>query len=75
MVYLSQRNRTKLLNNLKKIEKIISSEDVISAQDLFLDNPFKIENGCVTVTDKPGWGIDINPEWLNNSDYQVSDIN
>ena len=37
MVYLSQRNRTKLLNNLKKIEKIISSEDVISAQDLFLD--------------------------------------
>ena len=58
------------------LELSIEGEDYYPwQQDLFLDNPFKIENGCVTVTDKPGWGIDINPEWLNNSDYQVSDIN
>ena len=58
------------------LELSIEGEDYYPwQQDLFLDNPFKIENGCVTVTDKPGWGIDINPEWLNNSVYQVSDIN
>jgi len=58
------------------LELSIEGEDYYPwQQDLFLDNPFKIENGCVTVTDKPGWGIDINPEWLNNSDYQVSNIN
>jgi L-alanine-DL-glutamate epimerase-like enolase superfamily enzyme len=58
------------------LELSIEGEDYYPwQQDLFLDNPFKIENGCVTVTNKPGWGIDINPEWLNNSDYQVSDIN
>ena len=58
------------------LELSIEGEDYYPwQQDLFLDNPFKIENGCVIVTDKPGWGIDINPEWLNISDYQVSDIN
>ena len=58
------------------LELSIEGEDYYPwQQDLFLDNPFKIENGCVTVTDKPGWGLDINPEWLNSSDYQVSDIN
>jgi L-alanine-DL-glutamate epimerase-like enolase superfamily enzyme len=58
------------------LELSIEGEDYYPwQQDLFLDNPFKIENGCVTVTDKPGWGIDINPEWLNNSEYQVSDMN
>ena len=44
-------------------------------QDLFLNDPFAVENGCVTVTDQPGWGININPEWLNSADYQVSEIN
>ncbi|MDC0453277.1 mandelate racemase/muconate lactonizing enzyme family protein [Alphaproteobacteria bacterium] len=58
------------------LELSIEGEDYYPwQQDLFLDNPFKIENGCVTVTEKPGWGIDINPEWLNNADYQVSEIN
>ena len=44
-------------------------------QDLFLNDPFAVENGCVTVTDQPGWGINLNPEWLNSADYQVSEIN
>ena len=44
-------------------------------QDLFLDNPFVVQNGYVNVTDNPGWGININPEWLNSADYKVSEIN
>ena len=27
----------------------------------------------VTVTDAPGWGVEINPEWLAKSSYSVSD--
>ena len=58
------------------LELSIEGEDYYPwQQDLFLDNPFKIENGRVNVTDKPGWGIDINPAWINNADYQISEIN
>jgi len=43
-------------------------------QDLFVENPYNIENGHATVTDKPGWGVDINPEWLAKSVYQISTL-
>ncbi len=41
-------------------------------QDLFVENPYGIQNGHATVLDKPGWGIEINPEWLTQSTYQIS---
>ena len=25
------------------------------------------------VTDTPGWGVEINPEWLGQSTYQISE--
>ena len=57
------------------LELSIEGEDYYPwQQDLFLNDPFAVENGCVTVTDQPGWGININPEWLNSADYQVSEI-
>jgi len=58
------------------LELSIEGEDYYPwQQDLFLDNPFAVENGCIRVTEKPGWGVSINPEWINSSDYQVSEIN
>ena len=58
------------------LELSIEGEDYYPwQQDLFLNDPFAVENGCVTVTDQPGWGININPEWINSADYQVSEIN
>ena len=58
------------------LELSIEGEDYYPwQQDLFLDNPFAVENGCVTVTDKPGWGININPNWLKSANYYVSEIN
>ncbi len=42
-------------------------------QDLFVENPYGIENGEATVTDRPGWGVEIAPEWLAKSTYQVSE--
>ena len=58
------------------LELSIEGEDYYPwQQNLFLDNPFKVENGCVNISDKPGWGIIINPDWLDSSEYQVSEVN
>ncbi len=41
-------------------------------QDLFVESPYSIKDGNASVTDKPGWGVEINPEWLAQSKYQIS---
>lgn len=43
-------------------------------QGLFVDCPYGVEGGKVTVSDRPGWGVEINPEWLAKSAYQASEI-
>ncbi len=40
---------------------------------LFTSDPYKVVDGQVSVTDAPGWGIDIHPDWLAKSRYQVSE--
>ena len=40
---------------------------------LFRNDPYKIVDGKATVTDEPGWGIEISPEWLAKSTYQISE--
>lgn len=42
--------------------------------DLFLNDPYQIVDGKASVTDAPGWGIEINPEWLEKSFYEVSEL-
>jgi L-alanine-DL-glutamate epimerase-like enolase superfamily enzyme len=41
---------------------------------LFVEDPYSIEDGCAFVTDKPGWGIEISPAWLEKSNYQISAV-
>ena len=41
-------------------------------QDLFLGDPFAVEDGHVTVSDAPGWGVEINPGWLDGAAHAVS---
>jgi L-alanine-DL-glutamate epimerase-like enolase superfamily enzyme len=43
-------------------------------QDLYVNFPYDIENGQARVTEAPGWGVEINPEWLAKSIYQISEI-
>lgn len=43
-------------------------------QDLFVSDPYTIVDGMADVTDAPGWGVEINPEWLARSTYQVSEV-
>jgi L-alanine-DL-glutamate epimerase-like enolase superfamily enzyme len=41
---------------------------------LYTHDPYGIEDGHARVTDAPGWGIEISPEWLARSEYRVSEI-
>lgn len=43
-------------------------------EGLYVKSPYAIEDGHATVTDAPGWGVDIHPEWLAKSEYRVSDV-
>ena len=43
-------------------------------QSLFKNSLFDIEDGCVSIKSDPGWGFEINDEWLSKSIYQVSNL-
>lgn len=58
----------------KYLEFSIEGPDYYPWQEgLFVSDPYGISDGKATVTDAPGWGVEVNPEWLARSEYQVSD--
>lgn len=58
----------------KYLEFSIEEEDYYPWQyGLFLGDPYAIEDGKATVTDQPGWGVEIDPSWLERSHYKVSE--
>ena len=58
------------------LELSIEGEDYYPwPQELFLDKPFEVKNGSVNISDKPGWGVDINPQWIETAAYEVSEAN
>ena len=57
----------------KYLEFSIEGADYYPWQEgLFVEDPYGIEDGQARVTDRPGWGVEINPEWLARSHYQCS---
>ena len=62
-----------LPNAGKYLEFSIEGPDYYPWQEgLFVETPYGIEDGHARVTDAPGWGIEIAPEWLARSTYQIS---
>jgi len=58
----------------KYLEFSIEGLDYYPWQDsLFANDPFEITDGKATVTDAPGWGVEISPEWLAKSSYKISE--
>jgi L-alanine-DL-glutamate epimerase-like enolase superfamily enzyme len=59
----------------KYLEFSIEGPDYYPWQyDLFVENPYAIKDGQARVTDAPGWGVEIAPEWLARSSYQISEL-
>ena len=54
---------------------LIEEEDYYPWQyGLFIESPYEIDNGHAMVTDRPGWGVEINPDWLAVARYQKSAV-
>ncbi|WP_108662217.1 mandelate racemase/muconate lactonizing enzyme family protein [Acuticoccus kandeliae] len=59
----------------KYLEFSIEEEDYYPWQyGLYVNDPYVIEDGHARVTDAPGWGVEIAPEWLAKSRYAVSEV-
>ena len=59
----------------KYLEFSIEEEDYYPWQyGLFLGDPYRIEDGRATIPDAPGWGIEINPAWLEKAKHRASEI-
>jgi len=59
----------------KYLEFSIEGLDYYPWQDgLFVETPYAIRDGQATVTDRPGWGVEISPEWLAKSTYHCSEL-
>jgi L-alanine-DL-glutamate epimerase-like enolase superfamily enzyme len=57
----------------KYLEFSIEGADYYPWQEgIFVKSPYDIDNGHVVVTDEPGWGIEIHPEWVARSQYQIT---
>jgi L-alanine-DL-glutamate epimerase-like enolase superfamily enzyme len=56
----------------KYVEFSIEGSDYYPWQNNIFTPEFEIRNGNVVISDKPGWGIEINPEWIALSDYRIS---
>lgn len=54
----------------KYLELSIEGDDYYPWQrDLFAGRPFEVVDGHVTVTDDPGWGVEVSPAWLDRASY------
>ena len=55
------------------LEFSIEGDDYYPWQrDLFRDDPYRVEDGKISVSDAPGWGVEVNQEWLAKSIYKAA---
>ena len=56
------------------LELSIEGPDYYPWQEgLFRTSPYAVADGCVTIPADPGWGVEIDPEWLAKAEYRVSE--
>jgi L-alanine-DL-glutamate epimerase-like enolase superfamily enzyme len=59
----------------KYLEFSIEGADYYPWQEgLFVQSPYIIKDGTISLPDGPGWGVEINPDWLSRATYQVSEV-
>jgi L-alanine-DL-glutamate epimerase-like enolase superfamily enzyme len=63
-----------IANPGKYLEFSIEGPDYYPWQEgLFLGDPFAVEDGHVNIPAEPGWGVEINPDWLERAQYRSSE--
>lgn len=74
MVTLFTMHLLRVIPNAGKyLEFSIEGEDYYPWQSyLFVKSPYEIKDGYALVTDAPGWGVEVNPAWLNEAKHQIS---
>ena len=64
-----------IANPGKYLELSIEGADYYPWEEgLFLQNPYEVQDGQVTIPAEPGWGVEINPRWLEAAAYQRSSL-
>lgn len=59
----------------KYLEFSIEGLDYYPWQDgIFTSDPYQITGGQALVTDAPGWGVEISPDWLSRAQYMTSSV-
>jgi L-alanine-DL-glutamate epimerase-like enolase superfamily enzyme len=59
----------------KYLEFSIEGDDYYPWQDgLFRNWPYTVRDGKVTIPSEPGWGVEIEPKWLERATRQVSTV-
>lgn len=57
------------------LEFSIEGEDYYPWQEgLFRNSPYVVEDGHVRISDEPGWGVEIAPQWLDRATHQMSEL-
>ena len=74
MVTLFTMHLLKAIPNAgKDLEFSIEGEDYYPwQQGIFTKSPFEVEDGHVSISARPGWGCEINPDWLEKAHYQCT---
>ncbi|HEX7073381.1 MAG TPA: mandelate racemase/muconate lactonizing enzyme family protein [Hyphomicrobiaceae bacterium] len=59
----------------KYLELSIEGPDYYPWQDgLFRSSPYQVSEGKISIPSEPGWGVEIAPDWLERSTYQISEV-
>ena len=57
------------------VEFSIEGPDYYPWQEgLFRGSPYGIADGRVTIPDAPGWGVEIDPDWLAAAEHRISEL-
>jgi L-alanine-DL-glutamate epimerase-like enolase superfamily enzyme len=59
----------------KYLEFSIEGRDYYPWEEgLFLGNPYAVQDGHLSIPSEPGWGVEINPDWLKAAAYHSSSL-
>ncbi len=62
-------------NAEKYLEYSIETEEGVNKEAENIFGPrLKVADGKVSISDEPGWGVQISKEWLEKADYQKSEV-